>query len=402
MLLNELNKNVKPVSVAYPIEETPHLSLETNFTCNLACRACYNMNKDHIKPFDQIRKEITFAVSKRNLETITVIGGEPTLHPDLTKTISFIRKQGIFCQLLTNGILFLEDDEDILLKDCIKAGVNRIFVHVDEGQIHYHKDIKGVIKKLFDKFEKNKIPFGLSVTIYNDTKDSFPELIRDYLGYRYYDGAVGYLVRDFSRDLVKKLPKSDYPELDEVYHSIVKDLRIEPSAYVPSSVRDDYISWMIFLFLINEKTGVSYGLSPGFIKFGRKLNRLWTGKNPVGGFYSRKTLRLSILAMFFLEVLMNFRSFGKYWSMMRGSAGLKHIRQLFITLQNPPEYDKENNIFHICYHCPDATVRNGKITPLCVADFISPIGKESELGLAFPEEKKIIRETVYKHLGEED
>lgn len=401
MLLKDLNNNIKPYSIAYPLDETPHLSLETNFTCNLTCKACYNRNKDHIKPLNQIQEEILYAISKRKLETISIIGGEPTLHPNLLEIIQFIRKQGIFCQLLSNGILFLEDDEDTLLKDCIKAGVNRIVVHVDEGQEHYHKDIKSVIVKLFNKLEKNKIPFALTVTIYNETKSGLPEIIKEYMEYSYFDGIIGYVVRDVSDNIVKKVQAEDYPELGDVYQSITKKLQIDPSAYLPSGMQEDYISWLIFLFFINTKTQETFSISPGIIKFGRKIYKMRTGKNPVGGFYSRKTFRLAIIAMFILETLNNVRSFKAFWKLIQKSSGLKNISQLFITLQNPPEFNKETGTYHICHHCPDATVRNGKLMPLCMADFISPIDKKSEFPAEFSEEKEQITEIAFRHLGEE-
>lgn len=401
MLLKDLNNNIKPFSIAYSLKGTPHLSLETNFTCNLTCKACYNKNKDHVKSLSKIQEEIKFAMTKRNLETISVIGGEPTLHPNLIDIIKFIRKQGIFCQVLSNGIIFLEDDEDTLLKECINAGVNRIVVHVDEGQKHYHKDIKSVIVKLFNKLEKYKIPYALTVTIYNETTSGIPENIKEYMGYKYFDGVIGYVVRDVSQDIAQKTQSEDNPKLEDVYQSISNKLHIEPSAYLPSGMQEDYISWMIYLFFINTKTQETFSISPGILKFGRKIYKMRTGKNPVGGFYSRRTFRLSIIVMFFLETLNNVKSFKAFWKLMKKSSGLKNIRQLFITLQNPPEFDKEKGTYHICHHCPDATVRNGKLMPLCMADFISPIDEKSAFPPEFSEERKQVTEIAFRHLEEE-
>ncbi|MEE4255707.1 MAG: radical SAM protein [Bacteroidales bacterium] len=394
MLLKDLNTKIKPISIAYSLKETPHLSIETNFTCNLNCKACYNMNKDYVKTFDQIKEEIMIAAGKRNLETITVIGGEPTLHPDLPEIVRFIRKQNIHCQILTNGIVYMDDDEDILLKKCIDAGVDRIVIHVDEGQKHYHGDIDKAIRKLFDKFEKHKISFGLSATIYDDTINDVPGMITKYTRYKYYDGVIGYLVRDVEDTLVKRESKPEHPKMEDFYASVTKELNIQPCAYLPSSFREDYISWMIYLFFINNKTGETFSISPSLIRFGRKITRMRTGRNTIGGYISKRTFRISLIAMFMLEIMFNIRSFKSIMKLTRKSAGLKNIRQMFITMQNPPEFDHETGLYHFCYNCPDATVRNGVITPLCIADFVDPINGEGDLTKNNPERKKEVTKVV--------
>ncbi|MFA5417107.1 MAG: radical SAM protein [Bacteroidales bacterium] len=400
MLLKDLNKNAKPVSFANSTYETPHLSLETNLTCNLSCKACYNLNKDYVKSFDQIKSEIDLAATKRNLETITILGGEPTLHPDLPEIIRYIKKKGLLCQLLSNGIKFLQDDKDILLKACIEAGISRVVVHVDEGQIHHHGDIESVIKKLFDKFEAHKFPFALSITVYNVNKMMVSDVITKYMKYQYFDGIIGILERDFAESMLKKPISKDRPELIDVYQGITDKLKIEPSAFLPSSVQDDYITWLVYLFIINKETGVALRVSPTIFQFLRKLVRLRTHKNSVGGFYSRKTLSLAVFILMCLELLTNIKSFSQVRSILKSSASLKNIRLLFITLQNPPEFNAEKNSLQFCYHCPDATIRNGQLTPVCVADFINPIEKETELGKKFSKDKSEVSNLVYEHLNE--
>jgi len=36
--------------------------------------------------------------------------------------------------MLTNGVIFLEDEEDALLNSLVEAGLDKILLHVDEGQ----------------------------------------------------------------------------------------------------------------------------------------------------------------------------------------------------------------------------------------------------------------------------
>lgn len=401
MLLKDLHNSTKPVSIAYSSYETSHVSLETNLTCNLKCRACYNQNKDYVKSFEQIKKEIKIATEIRNLETITIVGGEPTLHPKLPEIIRYIEDQKIYAQLLSNGIVFLEDDDDKLLKECIAAGVRRIVIHIDEGQAHYHGNIKKALKKVFDKLESHKVPFALSITVYNENKLGISDLIKRNMHYRYFDGVLGILERDFKESMQKKPTPKSRPKLEDVYHAVADKLEIEPSAYLPSSAQEDYISWMIYLFLINTKTGATFRISPSLFKLSRTLVRMRTGTNPSCGFYSRKTFRLSLIVLFTLQSLLKPSSLGAFRKIIKGSAGLRNIRMVFINLQNPPEYNSEKGILQFCYHCPDATIRNGKLIPVCVADFISPLQQDIDLALQYPGHKHEIADVVHKHLDNE-
>jgi MoaA/NifB/PqqE/SkfB family radical SAM enzyme len=63
----------------------PHAVLEVNQECNMSCRACYKHHERSSKPVDLILAEIGLLLEKRQLTSITVAGGEPTLHPELPR-----------------------------------------------------------------------------------------------------------------------------------------------------------------------------------------------------------------------------------------------------------------------------------------------------------------------------
>ena len=117
-----VSEYLRPLKISLP--SIPHITIETNQTCNLHCKTCYNIYQDTIKSLDEIKSEIDLALTKRNLETITLIGGEPTLHPDLPEIIRYIRSKRLICQLLTNGIVFRK--EPSLINEYKQAGLDRI------------------------------------------------------------------------------------------------------------------------------------------------------------------------------------------------------------------------------------------------------------------------------------
>jgi Fe-coproporphyrin III synthase len=80
--------------------------------CNLKCRHCYINPEQHGKktlPFEVVEKWLgCFLKSQRNANLI-LLGGEPTLHPDLHRIIKISRKMGYKSVTVdTNGYLFHE------------------------------------------------------------------------------------------------------------------------------------------------------------------------------------------------------------------------------------------------------------------------------------------------------
>jgi hypothetical protein len=64
---------------------------------------------------------------------------------------------------------------------------------------------------------------------------------------------------------------------------------------------------------------------------------------------------------------------------------MKDFRVQFITVQSPPLIDFAAKRASVCRGCPDATVRNGRLVPVCIADMVSPLNPSLEPQLACPE-----------------
>ena len=87
MKVEELRSGSGIRPLKYPLRETPHATIETNRTCNIRCRLCYTLERSSMKTLAEIKGEIELALKKRNLDTITLLGGEPTLHPHLPDVV---------------------------------------------------------------------------------------------------------------------------------------------------------------------------------------------------------------------------------------------------------------------------------------------------------------------------
>lgn len=378
-------------SQGYPLWDTPHLTIETNRTCNLRCRSCYTLDKRQVKKLEEVKEEVGLGLKKRNLETITLLGGEPTLYPQLTEVIGHIKSKGLKCQLLTNGQRFLEERGEELLSRIAAAGADRILLHVDAGQAHQRGDIEAVRRKLFTQMERARLHFSLSLTIDREEAGRLPTLLKEYAGFRYFDGILAVLRRDLSD------PDLRLPEMGDEYQGLKKGLGVEPTDYVSTNLDTGSVGWLIYLYYMDSRTGKTFGLSPlayrGFVR----LYRLFAGRRPFSLLQPPSRHRWAFLASALIETLMDPRRLFEVLSFIgpgSARAALDSIRFHFVVIQNPPHFHAEKNRYEFCYGCPDATIRNGKLTPVCIADQINPFPDR-----AFHFLDPQLRTDVFSHLG---
>ncbi len=125
--------------------------------CNLRCRMCgqwgdngaaKSQESELLKArlnLDEIKKIVDeVCVFKPN---ITLFGGEPLLHPDILKVISYIKGKGLHCLMITNGTLLPE-----LAEGLVEAGLDELNVSVD-GPGELHDQIRG-LSGAFDKISR--------------------------------------------------------------------------------------------------------------------------------------------------------------------------------------------------------------------------------------------------------
>ena len=128
---------------------------------------------------------------------------------------------------------------------------------------------------------------------------------------------------------------------------------------------------------------------------GRAAGRLARGRHPFLPRFRPVRTALRFLVLSVLDVLRTPRRLGPFRSMLRGPSARRALRGHFLAIQRPPEVDPESGELVFCHHCPDATVRLGKITPVCLADFVRPFDGAGPREAAHRQ----WRRTVDAHLG---
>jgi hypothetical protein len=364
MRVSTLPRATRPVPLGFPLREVPHLTLEPTRECDLACRLCYALDRGHVKSLGAIREELDLACRRRRLQAVTVVGGEPTLHDGIVDVVREIKRRGLVCQLLTNGLKLLAAGGERFLRDLIAAGLDKVALHVDVGQ--GHRDVEAVRDRLFHLCETERLLFSLSLTVYPESEADIPALVRRYARHRYFDGVLAVLGRDPGR------VEPHGPALETQHRHIASGLGVEPTGYVPSSRDDGEAFWLVYFYFIRADNGRTFGLSPLLHRAGRTAGRRLTGRHWLVPLFDPRLTPARFLLLGALDVLLAPRRLGSFLGMLKAPGALASLRSHYIVVQRPPETDPGTGELVLCYHCPDATVRGGRITPVCLADFVRP------------------------------
>lgn len=145
--------------------------IELTYSCNFSCKHCYVQEQKYSKTmeFDTV-KQIVDQLKDIGVLNITLTGGEPTLHKDLIKIISYIRDKNMTTTLFTNGS-FLSDD---LLKVITGSGTEISLTIYGSCETQY-KIVTGSSKnynKVFENIEKllaNNVPLTLKTSVFTET-----------------------------------------------------------------------------------------------------------------------------------------------------------------------------------------------------------------------------------------
>lgn len=155
--------------------------LEVTDICNLKCLGCYRQKISGHKTLDQIKEEVRFMKRWRNVDNISIAGGEPLMHPDIMDVVSFIKEQDIKPIMLTNG-LKLDRSTVVELK---KAGLAGFTIHIDsnQGRPQWRDKNEVETNELRQHFadvihEVGGLYVIFNSTVYPSTMQYIPEMVR--------------------------------------------------------------------------------------------------------------------------------------------------------------------------------------------------------------------------------
>lgn len=125
-----------------------YLLWESTLNCNFNCKHCSspreNWKKDREMTTEQAKnvfRKFADQFDLRQIQTLGITGGEPTLRPDLLEMISYLTKLGFRVAIDTNG--FITGNNPDFIKKLEQAGLSNICISLD-GMREELKAFRGV------------------------------------------------------------------------------------------------------------------------------------------------------------------------------------------------------------------------------------------------------------------
>jgi hypothetical protein len=340
--------------------------LEVTDVCNIHCKGCYRQNLEGHFPLERLKDEVVMMKEYRNIDNVSLAGGEPLTHPDIEELVEFIHLQGIKPYLLTNGKAVTEDR----MRTLKKLGMAGIAFHIDMMQNRAGwegKDEIGLLP-LRDQYVE-QIPDLVRWGIKN-IKYVQGQTFITYRGALVKPG-VRYMVagREVEMDL-DKLGYATEEEPDQyditssdVYRIIKENVPgYEASAYLGGTERHDSFKWLIG-FMVGSDDGWIGAVGPRTVEFSQALYHFFHGsyfaysrkcglgrKVFLAGLFDRDVRRLS--RRFFANP---FRFF------------YKPVYGQSIGIIQAPDVLPDGRV-DMCDACPDLTVYKGQLIHSCRMD----------------------------------
>ena len=167
------------------------ISLALSQVCNLKCPFCYanknniEINKDKKISFEKAKNTILQA-KKIGVKTITLVGGEPFLYPEIKELISFINSNNLTTVIFTNGTVMDEDLAKFLYENNVSLIVKCNSIDDPEiqnemvGNINIFEKIQKTILILKDRGFNNNEPTRLAIesVISKTNIEQIPKIFR--------------------------------------------------------------------------------------------------------------------------------------------------------------------------------------------------------------------------------
>lgn len=364
---------MRPLTLPWRGRDMPHAILDINRGCNIRCRACYNHRAVGQRTLADVEQDVCAMMKSRRLHTVTIGGGEPTLHPQLPAVVSIARQHGLRVALMTNGLRL----DEALLTALKGAGLDLVLLHVDGGQRRpdLPDTAPAAVRQLrLDKarlVHQHGLTAGLIVTAYRDQPDDLLQAVRlvlthpelrylvftghaDFDGYGEISGSPEAGLRARSAGGQNQMKMEHFAAL------LDQHFQARPFARLRSRGPTMYDAWLSYR-AVSGRGGSTFLTSSLLERLAVRMLRRLGGRHV---FLHVETPRAAKV-----QILLNALTGGRL-------AGLRHLlggplTMKYIVCQQGPTPDAQGQL-SICGDCPDAVFRDQMWWPVCLADRVVP------------------------------
>lgn len=355
-----MNKN-KLYRLEWKTNDNPNGWIEPTTYCQLKCEGCYrglaedNPLRKH-EDLNRLKNEVEWFIKNRNVQTISIAGGEPLMYPNLYDLIKYISQKGLKSKIYTNAILLNEEK----LSKLKEAGVTEIVVHIDKFQRNATSEelMNNLRDKYCSLFRKiGGVNLGFIMPISKKNKKDL-DILADF--FKKNSDVINLVVFTVYKEMLphKSISKELEISMNEVSTQVKNSFGLEYCAYLGKKTSGG-VSWLFSLSAYSE--GKHLGSFDG--DFYRKLQERYYFKKKKY-FITVKNKPFNIVKL--LPSIFN-NSVRKI--LMNGLfAPNKQLRTQVVLIIDAPT--KNGGAWDLCQGCPDAMLHKNILVPSCLLERI--------------------------------
>jgi len=234
------------------------LEIYLNFSCNQRCLHCFNSDEFRSANNDLEFKtvaETLFKMRREGYNWLSILGGEPTVYPDIFKVISLAKNLG-YKRILTfsNGQKY---SDELFVKLMKEAGLTDAVISVFGHKPQIHETVTRVpgsfekIMKAIDNLKNEKVGIMILLVLNALNYKYFPEIVEFFLDKgikRYMFFALKYQGRMTYNEAIEKMAVKlsvAFSKIDEVYKIFKKrNLKFPTIVHVPPCILPRYVKYL--------------------------------------------------------------------------------------------------------------------------------------------------------------
>jgi organic radical activating enzyme len=381
-----LNKNLYRLPWSLPDNSLSWLEITS--ACNLKCDGCYreNISKSH-KSLDEVKSDMDVFEKYRNMDSVSIAGGDPLVHPEIIDIVAEVAKRGFKPVINTNGLALSRP----LLRALKWAGLFGFTFHIDskQGRPKWKGKNEIELNELRLQYAEMLADVGgiscaFNSTVYHDTVKYAPEMV-EWAGkhidivhsmvFIVFRQAFPALDFDFyaGKNKIDMNPVQYFKDETRAIHLRTNDVVAEvqkrfpdfsPSAYLNGTEKADSFKWLISGRLGTKDEIFGY-VGPRFMEMVQTQYHMWKGNYLA--YSSTETLKNGKL-LFPLAALDDSgrRANANYLSYLMKSPLqiLKPVYFQTVVMIQPIDFLDDGGQ-NMCDACPDVTVWDGKLVWSC-------------------------------------
>ncbi len=341
----------------------------------------------------QIAEELEVFKKNRKSDCMSLAGGEPLVHPQITDIVKMVKEGGWKPILNSNGLALTP----ALLKDLKKAGVFGFTFHIDTSQSRrdshatvepQHNELRLKLAEMVAR--EGGMVCSFNQTVSSDSLQQIPEMIRWAEKYPDIINTMVFILfrapsLSASYDFFAQGRKIDLYETyvpttwggnqnlrapDLIAKIREADPLYEPCAYLNGTVDPGAMKWTIANRIGNRKKNFGF-VTPRFMETVQTFHHRFTGKwMSYGPQYLLRAGRAAMAAFSLFDGGMR-KLFGRFL-LSPGSWFKRAYIQTFAIIQ--PVDILPDGRMNMCDGCPDITVHEGKLYWSCRLEEVKKFG----------------------------